>query len=762
MKLIVTLSALSWVVSALAADPLTELLQKGLLEEEVHRNLNAAAAAYEAAVRQADAQRAAAATAVFRLAETYRKLGRTNDAVAQYRRILDQFADQTPLAALSRTNLALLAGTAPAAMPAAPAPATNEEEAEIRRLQAILRNSPDLVNARNATERGGTPLHAAVVKGYLAVTEFLLANGADVNAPDALRQLPLHLAAAGGHKRICERLIAEGADVNAADHRGFTPLHLAAANGYLTVAEALLAAGAEVNTRANPGGAPRDTWESSPLHSAAEAGFRAMVELLLKHGAEINARDRGGRTPLVRALGADQRVIVRLLLEKGSDPNVLDAEGQSALLWAVVGKQAPMVALLLEHGADLEARIRAPEPEGDWTVVFRAVRAGEVALTRQLLDAGVDINARAASGITPVHWAVIQCAQKPTERSSKFQMNLLASLRLLLERQANVNARDSGGNTPLHYAVDAGLAEIVELLLAAGADPNAPGWSGGEEKNWPPLLAALRLTRPAQPPSPDEPETAGARIAVVEALLKHGADVNGRLTHGWTALHRAVQLNQAEMAALLVANRADVNARGSRPADEPQLGPRKAESARSGASLSASAPPRRGPQPVGPVSGTSFGQGAEALPADIDMTPLHVAVVNQSLELVEFLLEHGADANARNAAGRTPLHHAVQRRDLELIRVLLVAGAELNPAASPDQELIRSLLEDGARPDTGRAQGKTVLPPPAPPFGTPVFGPAGMPGWSIPGRGFVKWASPDEILALLRERNINLGESDKP
>ena len=84
-------------------------MQQGLLEEEVNRNLSAAVQAYEAAVKQADAQRQAAATAVFRLAESYRKLGRTNEAVAQYRRVLDQFGDQAVLVGLSQTSLARLA-----------------------------------------------------------------------------------------------------------------------------------------------------------------------------------------------------------------------------------------------------------------------------------------------------------------------------------------------------------------------------------------------------------------------------------------------------------------------------------------------------------------------------------------------------------------------------------------------------------------------------------------------------------------------------
>src|SRR5439155_19782212 len=54
-----------------------------------------------------------AASAVFRLGECYRKLGKTNEASAQYERILRKFADQGELAALSRQHLPLSATAAP-------------------------------------------------------------------------------------------------------------------------------------------------------------------------------------------------------------------------------------------------------------------------------------------------------------------------------------------------------------------------------------------------------------------------------------------------------------------------------------------------------------------------------------------------------------------------------------------------------------------------------------------------------------------------
>lgn len=71
----------------------------------------------------------------------------------------------------------------------------------------------------------------------------------------------------------------------------------------------------------------------------------------------------------------------------------------------------------------------------------------------------------------------------------------------------------------------------------------------------------------------------------------------------------------------------------------------------------------------------NFG-GNRVLPADKEVTPLHVAVANLNLDLARFLIAHGADVNARDAEGRTPLHVAVNRRDLETMRVLLDAKSD--------------------------------------------------------------------------------------
>src|SRR5436305_10919094 len=123
-----------------AAETLSETLQKGLFEEEANHNLDAAIKAYQSVLQQTDEQRKLAATAVFRLGECYRKLGKTNDATVQYERILREFSDQTTLADLSRQDLlALGASSATAPIGATPASAaTEEEEKELQRIKAMI------------------------------------------------------------------------------------------------------------------------------------------------------------------------------------------------------------------------------------------------------------------------------------------------------------------------------------------------------------------------------------------------------------------------------------------------------------------------------------------------------------------------------------------------------------------------------------------------------------------------------------------------
>jgi ankyrin repeat protein len=102
-------------------------------------------------------------------------------------------------------------------------------------------------------------------------------------------------------------------------------------------------------------------------------------------------------------------------------------------------------------------------------------------------------------------------------------------------------------------------------------------------------------------------------------------------------------------------------------------------------------------------------------------TPLHQAVLGNSVGLVGLLIESGADVNARDDQGFTPLHFAAQEHAPEIARVLVGKGADVNArdedgnsvlwravaAARGRDEIVRFLLENGARDDLANCEGVT-------------------------------------------------------
>src|SRR5206468_2635385 len=90
------------------SDSLRTLLQQGFFEEEANRDLDKAAAAYEAVASRYEAQQAMAATALYRLANIRARQGHSSDAATLYNRVIAEFPKQDALTKLSREQLAKL------------------------------------------------------------------------------------------------------------------------------------------------------------------------------------------------------------------------------------------------------------------------------------------------------------------------------------------------------------------------------------------------------------------------------------------------------------------------------------------------------------------------------------------------------------------------------------------------------------------------------------------------------------------------------
>lgn len=448
---------------ARAAETLEQDFQAALLVEEARRDLYAAIRAYEAIVTRVDADRAIAATSVFRLGECYRKAGRTNEAVAQYQRLLRDYPGETALVRISRENLAGLVGgtvgvgatNAVVVVGGEGADAPLELEArEIQRLRALFDQSPDLLDSPIEEQ---TPLYRASAKGQLSVVKALLSWGADPNRRTGA-ETALHAAAAAGHRAVVQALLEAKADPNPSGLDGRTPLSVAVGQGYTAVMETLLSAGVR----------PDQDPDNLALYAAIDSGRTNLIERLVKAGAQVNAvraPEKQGtpyrsRTPLEHAVRTGRRAASQTLIRLGAQT-----------LWQGDEQRHPLIAAIFSRSPRAEVEwvseliAAAPGtgfPEGLLDLVLYRVVENNVgeAYVRLLLSAGASVEARSANGMP----LVCTAAWTPTSPGT---------LEAILAAKPDLQAAEPGsGRTALHFAVERGATNLIALLLKAGADPN--------------------------------------------------------------------------------------------------------------------------------------------------------------------------------------------------------------------------------------------------------------------------------------------------
>lgn len=205
----------------------------------------------------------------------------------------------------------------------------------------------------------------------------------------------------------------------------------------------------------------------------------------------------------------------------------------------------------------------------------------------------------------------------------------------------------------------------------------------------------------------------GDVAAMAKLLKKKPKLIQATQTNGETALHLAVRTNDTAMVALLLRNRAAVDAQ-SKDGLTPLQAARSAEIAElliaSKANINhadhVGATPLHDAAMLGhlKVVAVLLHKGA-AINAQniIGQTPLRLAVDNSYAEIVEMLLAGGADPNIADSDGRTPIFSAVQGEEIELTQTLINAGAEVG---IEDVEAIRL---DQLAQETGNIEMMNVI-----------------------------------------------------
>ncbi len=525
-----------------------------------------------------------------------------------------------------------------------------------------------------------SPLADAAMKGDATAVRTLLASGADVNAARGDGMTALHWAAETGNAEIAEILVSAGAILEVTTRLGaYTPLHVAGRKGAAGVIRVLLDAGADPRTVAATG--------STPLHLVAGAGSAEGAGHLLDAGAEIDAvAGDAQQTPLMFAAAADRADVVRLLVEHGADPNITTTLMEAATRGEVDNYASERMQEVLDAFKGDGNELPTPAQIQAALEVARAVQRAGVVPEKEEEE---EDDPRAFFRQPPDEkWGSLTALHHAAREGA------IGAAMALLDGGAEIDfVTESDNTSPLTMAVINGRFDLAIKLLERGADPNLATVDGVA-----PLYATFNVqwsprSRYPQPRAHEQQETVYLDLAM--ALLNAGAEVNHQVTKnfwyftysgcgngncglenqdGVTPFWRASRALDLDGMKLLRSWGADWNiATTKQPERRRGRNPRTGDTEDEEQVDPSGLPPVPvgGPAvyPIHAASGVGYGEGFAG--------NAHTHIPGNWIAAVEYLLELGADVNQRDANGYTPLHHAAARGDTEMIQWLVDRGADV-------------------------------------------------------------------------------------
>ncbi|MFQ5527434.1 MAG: ankyrin repeat domain-containing protein [Thermoanaerobaculia bacterium] len=488
------------------------------------------------------------------------------------------------------------------------------ENGDPRIAELLIDRDAKVVNA--TSRRGESPLMLAILLGNSKMVELLKGRGAERGQAEA----ELFMAARRGDTQEIERLLAEHTPVDARLKGKKTPLLEAIDNNKLEAVRLLTAADADVN----------DTeWQrKTPLLRAAGRGREGIVKHLLGEDASANVPGPNDQTPLMAACQGNHFKTAKALVANGANVNARDRLGRTPLMIAILEDRPKLIKLLKKKDAT--------EGESDARLI-QATRIGNQAQVKYWLSQGADADA------VGVH------RERPLVEACKRGAYGIA--KELLEQGADANGTATAGTRPLTAAAAGSSAELIDLLIEHKADIEG---QGSHQRTA--LMVAAEEGREASDPSGE---------SVLEALLRHGANVNARDVNADSALILAAAAGKLEALGTLV--------------DAP------------GIAIDAAGEERRTALMAAAVNGHGNGvarllaQGAAVDARDVnDSTALILAAPKLEKNVIRILLGRDpeaprADPNARDALGNTPLMGAMlagnTRLSRKIVRLLRNFGA---------------------------------------------------------------------------------------
>ncbi|KAK6534122.1 hypothetical protein TWF281_005460 [Arthrobotrys megalospora] len=514
----------------------------------------------------------------------------------------------------------------------------------------------------NGPGRGffGSPLGVASYYGFDELVKTLLENGADPNGKGGYFGNVLQAAAAGGSRKVVETLVKAGADTDKTGGAWNTALIAAATYGHDEVVSLLLKSQPDITVQSSSHG--------SALYQAALAGDVKTTVRLLGAGADINELGPHGTPLYAAALGGSNMNLVQTLLNRGANVNKGGkGEWGYPLIAAAKGGNVNLVRALLRAGADVNTQSDSPRSRGV-SALEAAIESRNLAMFQVILDAGGDPNIQGHLYPNALYAALwtgeLKMARILLERNAEITDGTFLEaisrwrqdpwfLRTILSRKPNINAHLGDKGSALHIAISTGDEEVVRLILAEDPYIDAVSSDGSV------LAHAINQ----------------GMISIAKELIKKGADIHRELPEYYCPFSLSMiqgDKNAApdfEIADTFLRLGVDVNCASRRSI---------------GFAIDAY---RAAPIRYLGERGADFNSIMEY----DNCTPLQQAAMRGEMDVIEALLEFGADVNGPSGQFGTALHYATfSYGDQEaIIRLFLAKGAIVNDSG-PDCGIICS------------------------------------------------------------------------
>ncbi|RDD43956.1 Transient receptor potential cation channel subfamily A member 1 [Trichoplax sp. H2] len=533
------------------------------------------------------------------------------------------------------------------------------------------------------------------------------------NYLDEHQMAPLHYAARGNRVDVVRTLISWGADINIRGYNGNTPLFMAAKYNSLASFQVLHEAGAEFKLVDDQG----DTL----LHEASKLGHLNICKYITEHNLlDVNVVDDDLNTPLHQAAVRGRLQVCQLLSEIKSTLMLayffLQLQCRSKLLASAIDGSMPMhsaaskghaqiIQLFLEvsssYGLSTDDLLNCQDNEKQLPF-HRAAQGGHVKAMEICLENGTHINSLKNDGWTALHITAANGYYEATK--------------LLIDKEASISMQNYQYRTPFFLASLYGHLPIMELLVGLGSDVDI----SDHNKKTPLICAAAK-----------------GNIAVIEFLLRHNANISSVDEVQRNCLHFAVQNGHIQLVQYLLRISAGKFLNSVDNFEKTPLHyaveSRNHQIARilvsNGAIVECHDDDDNTPLHLACIKGylliaeylcetclssvNSLGEKSR--------TPLHFAVISNSVDVTAMLLKYGADVDKRDGSYMTPLEYAASKGFAQVGKLLLENGADLNrinsrletplhlAASQGASAIIKLLLESGSDITLRNIDDKTCL-----------------------------------------------------